>query len=60
MAWVGIRGKRCPECGSFVTDELQVPSEGGERKVYLKCMNCGSENYYGTYRLQGSALVKVR
>lgn len=60
MAWVGIKGQKCPKCGSNHTDEVQEPQGTPDlRKIYLKCFNCGEETYVGTYRKVGNSLVKT-
>jgi transcription elongation factor Elf1 len=61
MAYLNIQGDTCPKCGSQKTVETSR-AEGcsyPERKVFLKCYNCGAETSYGIYKLMGNTLVKV-
>ena len=63
MAFVGVRGQKCPKCGSTLTDEVQKhPKETYSiyeiRDIYLRCFDCGTDTYIGRYKKVGHALVR--
>ncbi|MCF8356624.1 MAG: hypothetical protein K9H48_19445 [Melioribacteraceae bacterium] len=58
MAYLGIDGEKCPNCGSTSTTEYSKPTNYPEREIILKCYNCKQETSYGIYSLIGNELVK--
>jgi uncharacterized Zn finger protein len=53
----------CKHCGSPITDEVQelVNNDRKVRKISLKCMACGQQDYLGTFEhLGGHNFNKIR
>lgn len=57
LFWNGnrIETPQCSSCGSsFTTEDQACVSEDRKiRKIYIKCMDCGVNNYHGTFKHLG-------
>jgi|WetSurMetagenome_2_1015567.scaffolds.fasta_scaffold562165_2 hypothetical protein len=65
MAYLGIDRTPCSKCKGQATVEEQEFFHPGEklsdnpREVFLKCLECGHRQSYGSYRIAGNTLVRM-